>query len=728
MADYSELFLQDSTDKQMTITSDNGVVITNTELHGDEFELHESLCSEKQLKFGSCESASIKFKISYVRTSLKDHWLTVKVKIGENDPYQYGVYKVTSDVPTADREFREVEAYDALHDIIMSDVADWYNTILPNENSTVTLKQFRDSFFNHFGITQETINLPQDNMTVEKTIEPSEISGKDVVTAICEINGCFGHIGRDGKFKYVFIGDYTEGLYPRNDLYPANDLYPVDATGSTKIERQHYISAEYEDFTVKRINKLQVRQSENDIGAIIGTGDNCYIVEDNFLVYGKSANELNTIAQTLYVELIKVHYRPVKMQMKGNPTFLVGDSIRLNTKYEIIYTYILERTLKGIQALYDEIDAQGEEYYNQNLNSVNKSIVQLRGKTNELTRTVEETNSRITNVQAGLQTQITQNAESISAEATRAGNAENSLSSRITLTAEGLSTEITRAQGAESALSNSISATAEGLSIEITRAQGAESNLQNDVDSKVGNSEVITKINASAEQVQINTPRMNLTTNGWNILANGDFELGGVGNNAALSYAAGTNFIALRNGLSLKLNGISLLGDRYKFDVNGAYKYNEETGVWDTLSLSDYVYGRITFDATGSYYVSVVQFPNMTIVDAKFSLTAAGASTVLLSNILPIHSLPITTADKSTPITIHNASDWFVTSGVNYGYVHHGSIASIHDVTRYTASDIETVGILSGSSGGKQYIFDTIVYPSLCYPLSDLLEIGYIDV
>ena len=67
MANYEELFLLDSTDKQMTIESDDGTVrITNTELHSEQFELKESLCSEKQLRFGCCEASSIKFKIEEV--------------------------------------------------------------------------------------------------------------------------------------------------------------------------------------------------------------------------------------------------------------------------------------------------------------------------------------------------------------------------------------------------------------------------------------------------------------------------------------------------------------------------------------------------------------------------------------------------------------------------------------------------------------------------------------
>lgn len=55
-------------------------------------------------------------------------------------------------------------AYDALYDILSSDVTDWYNQILPQKDSKVTLKQFRDSFFNAFGVEQEEVSLVNDEM------------------------------------------------------------------------------------------------------------------------------------------------------------------------------------------------------------------------------------------------------------------------------------------------------------------------------------------------------------------------------------------------------------------------------------------------------------------------------------------------------------------------------------------------------------------------------------
>lgn len=429
---YANLFLQESVDKQMHIEFDAGI-ITNEELHAEQFELIESLCSHEQLRFGSCEASSIEFRISNTFTSLKDKWLTITETLGGNAdvPFRFGKYKVNSDQPTADRRYRDIVAYDSMYDIINEDVTNWYNTILPNSDSTVTLKEFRTSFLAHFGIEQEDVSLINDDMIITRTIDPSVLSGKTVITAICEINGCFGHIGRNGKFQYIFLQEMVEGLYPSDTLYPADDLFPRDPMNINPISSSHYISVKYEDFIAERINKLQIRQEEDDIGCIYGTGTNCYIVQDNFLVYGKSAEDLNTIAANLYSVISRVWYRPAHVEAKGNPCLEVGDGIKLRTTYEIVYTYILQRTLKGIQALRDIYDAEGAQYQAKKVNDVNEQIRQLKGKTNKLTRTVEETRSEIVDIEKDLSSQILQNAQQISMKVSK-----DSVISEINQTAE----------------------------------------------------------------------------------------------------------------------------------------------------------------------------------------------------------------------------------------------------------------------------------------------------
>ena len=551
---YAELFKKDSIDKQLTIeTDDKTTKITNVELHQEQFELMESICSEAELTIGSCEAAVLKFTVSNIFLPMKDKMITVKTVIDNNtsNPFQIGRYKVYSDTPTADRTKRDIVAYDALYDVINADVAEWYNTLLPDKDSITTMKAFRDSFFGYFGIEQADAQLVNDDMKVEKTVEPEELSGATVLNCICEINGCFGHIGRDSKFHYIYLEQEIQGLYPRNNLYPADDLYPREPK-STRISKSLYISAQYEDFLVKTIDKLQIRKEEDDIGVIVGSGTNAYVIQDNFLVYGKGSEELTGIANNIYGKIRGIIYRPFSADCKGNPCIEVGDAVRLPTKYEIIESYVLKRTLKGIQALRDNYEATGEEYRSTQANSVHKSIIQLKGKTNVLTRTIEETNSKITDVESGLSSEIKQtansirsevsdsvnnlsssiqqNAESIATEVKRANEAEGNLSTKITQTAESITSEVSKnyetkenATNTKTELESSIKQTADGFTAELSKqvtetkqyaesaAETAESNAKQDTADKLKDysttTEMNTQINATAEGISAEVTR-----------------------------------------------------------------------------------------------------------------------------------------------------------------------------------------------------------------------------
>lgn len=530
---YSNLFLKDSVDKQLNIVSDDGKInITNTELHQEKFELTESLCSESELTFGACEAGMIKFTVSNVFLPMKGKWLTAKMTLDghEDKPFQIGRYKVYSDTPTADRTCRDVVAYDALYDILSSDVTDWYNQILPQKDSKVTLKQFRDSFFNHFGVEQEEVSLVNDEMIIEKTVEVKAsssgssdtaetstigeaISGKEVLFCILEINGCMGNIGRVGKFRYVYLTQEMQGLYPANDLYPADDLYPRNPK-STSISKSQYISAQYEDYIVRTIDKLQIREKENDIGVIVGDGGNTYVIEGNFLVYGKGTKELNEIGEKTLSKIKGIIYRPFSADCKGNPCLEAGDAVRLATKYELIETYILKRTLKGIQALRDDLEADGEEYRTSKVNGIQRSILQLKGKSNTLERSIEETKSTIVDVEKGLQSQITQTATEIRSEVK---NTTDGLSSRINQNASSITAEVNRATNAEGTLSSKITQTAESITAEVKRATEKEGQLAaaiqinaEGITSKVSRDSVVSEINQSAEGLKIRADLLEL--------------------------------------------------------------------------------------------------------------------------------------------------------------------------------------------------------------------------
>lgn len=438
-----ELYFKEYADKQMLISLDGTkIAFDNSMIESEAFEMDESLCSESELKFGSCEANSVKFTVHNTPGSIvgKNITITETVDGDTENPFQYGKYKVYSDVPSSDRTKREITAYDAMYDIINADVKSWYSGL----SFPMTLKAFRDSFFSHLGIEQATATLPNDSMTVNKTLvatqtddssavtEESSISGKTVMTAICEINGCFGNINRDGKFEYVFLKAITSALYPAEDLFPADNVFPSDA--NTESMTGHYITFDYEDFQSQAITQLEIKTSDDNAGAIVGTAGNNYSITGNFLVSDKTGAELEQIANNLLPVMAQAAYTPIKScTCIGNPCLELGDPIRFNTSREIVETYLLQRTLTGVQCKRDSITAQGTQTHAAKVNSIRDTLESVQRRTSKLERNADHLLSTYEDLEEQTSSRFEQTAKRISAEVDRAQKAEGQLDASLEL-------------------------------------------------------------------------------------------------------------------------------------------------------------------------------------------------------------------------------------------------------------------------------------------------------
>lgn len=377
--EYSGLFLQDSIDKQLHIYYDNGAShITNTDLYAEEFTLRESICSDSQLRFGGCESSSVEFKIANSGASLKGKSINVQMVLdGHTEaPFTIGTYKVQSDKPTADRFGRVVTAYDAMYDVINADVSDWWKSL----STSFSLKALRNSFFSYFGITQKAVSLPNDNIMVTQKPELDKVSGKDVITAICELNGCFGHINRDNQMVYLTLGEIIEGLFPADDLFPQNVLYPREERVGAILTKSVYTHAEYEDYTVQSISGIRMYNSKNELIASYKTTTNVYNITDNILADGISSADALTILQNLYSQIGNIWYMPCSVECIGNPCIEAGDSVQLATTDRVIYMFVMERTLKGIQALKDTYESHGDEYRIDEMDNIANKVKAVTAK------------------------------------------------------------------------------------------------------------------------------------------------------------------------------------------------------------------------------------------------------------------------------------------------------------------------------------------------------------
>ena len=416
-------------------------VIDNSQMQTESLKITESLCESDTLAYGECNAAQFEVTVADVLQDLTGKEFMVSVEVGEYE-MSMGIYTVESFTRQADRRMKKITAYDRMRKF-STDVSAWYQKL----KFPMTLRKFRSSLCEYVGIKQIDIDLPLDDMQITKTINPEQLNGLDVLQAICEINGCFGHMDKTGRLKYHFLD--IAGLYPAETLLPADDLFPSDLSDGENTERIAFYKQSdttYEDYVTQTIDRVHIRQEEGDIGALYPPdtgGSNAYTIEGNFLVYGKSADDLAKIAGTFYGQTSGISYRPCKIVTAGLPWVEVGDGLVCYTSDDVIETYCLKRTISGIQGMMDTFEASGSSEYEENFD-IQSQITQLEGKAAVIKKNVEEVSVRVTDLKNYTEAQFKVTAESITAEVTRATKAEVELSSKITQTADAITLEVNK--------------------------------------------------------------------------------------------------------------------------------------------------------------------------------------------------------------------------------------------------------------------------------------------
>lgn len=571
---YYDLFDKSSVDKQLKIVCQDGTILTNKNFSStsSDFSLSESLCSDSKLSFGKCESACLKIKIANTVNSLKGQTLQVTETLGnKNDvPFKIGTYIVDEDTFTSDKKYRNITAYDRLYSISSMNVSDWYSKLFPSEQvpliryenvtkewtytgidgkevteyyeelepityyqteyESITLKAFRDSFFKHIGLTQQSTTLVNDSMKVSKSVDNIDLTAKDVLEAICEINGVFGKMSRDDVFIYVELKFPSRGLFPSKTLYPNKSLFPTKPVNvdTRRLEMGEYKTLQVGDTNFEQITKLQIRQSEDDIGYIAGddTGVS-YVIQGNFLTYSSGTDELKTIANNVLSKISKVIFNPVNITLQGNPCVETGDTIRIiDTNNKVYMSYVLQRTLTGIQMLMDSIISEGDQSLAE-VNGIQHDIIKLQGKTNELSRLVEGTSSTLNDYAKGLKSEISQKTDSLKLSVSKSFSVTNN---NIDEVSKGLSSTNQTVNNLSNDLTNTnktLSTTNENvtqLGKDLTNTNKTVKKVQADLELKIDkddNGQIISMINASADVINLTGNRLTLGSDNCTITKDG---------------------------------------------------------------------------------------------------------------------------------------------------------------------------------------------------------------
>lgn len=314
------------------------------------------------------------------------------------------------------------------------DVADWFNAL----TFPMTVKQLAEALCQHLGIQYEFGAFTNSEMPVNDMATLEGITGREIISWIGEVSGTFPHMKKDGKMILISINinpSFTVPFYDSGNLDVA-------------------------EYTVSKIDKLQVRSEETDVGIIVGTGNNGYIIEGNPLFYFSSDSEGRPYVEALFNTIKDITYIPYSFESWGNPNIAIGGSVSVTTKTETLNALVMNRTLVGERTLHDSYSASGNPD-REDISFINKSIIRTGGKINRLEITLEHTMNELVDLENDTSSKFEQTSEQISTLV----QADENLQSQITQTATEIRTEISNG---DSALQSQITQQAEEIALKVS--------------------------------------------------------------------------------------------------------------------------------------------------------------------------------------------------------------------------------------------------------------------
>ncbi len=314
--------------------------------------ISEGLWSGEKINFRSCVSNKCTITMFNVPEDVYDYDMEVIQIINGN---RIPLFTGTVDEAKERNGKTEIVAYDYLYENYDEEMIAWYNSL----EFPMTVKAFRLALYDAFDIPYEEIELINDGLMLSKA-EIDSINGRELLKMMAELNGAFVHVNRYNKLTFIALQRYAP-LWPSDELLPESELHPGLQTSDNNIENIYsYASCMHEQYKTKDIDKVVLISGEERFES--GAGTNIYEVKNNLLF--DSVEDKQLALDNLFLMIKELPYVPHTTEIRGRAYVEVGDVLSIKTNKKTFNTYVFNRTLKGVQALRDTYEAEGEEYHN----------------------------------------------------------------------------------------------------------------------------------------------------------------------------------------------------------------------------------------------------------------------------------------------------------------------------------------------------------------------------
>ena len=227
------------------------------------------------------------------------------------------------------------------------------------------------------GVTLASSSLPINGSYSVQAFYADDLTCRQIISWAAEAAGCYAHMNADGKLQFL---TYT-------DKRSTAKITPDGASNSTAYYAD---SLSYEDYTVKAIEKVQIRQSDSDVGVIYPdstTATNTYAVQGNLLLTTGTEANLKTVAQNLYNVLKSVTYTPCKVAVPSGSGLACGQIVHVkDARGREFDTYLMSATISSGKASFESVGSASRE----SSSAVNsQSYKNLTGKMLEIKTSVD---------------------------------------------------------------------------------------------------------------------------------------------------------------------------------------------------------------------------------------------------------------------------------------------------------------------------------------------------
>ena len=227
------------------------------------------------------------------------------------------------------------------------------------------------------GVALASSSLPINGSYSVQAFYADDLTCRQIISWAAEAAGCYAHMNADGKLQFLTYSDKRSTA----------KITPDGASNSTAYYAD---SLSYEDYTVKAIEKVQIRQSDSDVGVIYPdstTATNTYAVQGNLLLTTGTEANLKSVVQNLYNVLKNVTYTPCKVSVPSSSGLACGQIVHVkDARGREFDTYLMSATISSGKASFESVGSASRE----SSSAVNsQSYKNLTGKMLEIKTSVD---------------------------------------------------------------------------------------------------------------------------------------------------------------------------------------------------------------------------------------------------------------------------------------------------------------------------------------------------